>query len=192
MSSKEYTVKNIVKRYQKLVNTQAKEKFLSDVLSVKNYIPVNTKVTYADIIANNTSFDKDGNFKLNSSARMILCNLKCIDLYTNLKVDFTDMDNEYDLLKESGLYDSIMKALPEKDLSEFYTFVDLCCGDLEANYNSPKAYVSREVERFGTLIGVSTTPLLNKIANGIDNLDDVKTEKIAKAIGKFSETLFKK
>ena len=189
--NKEYTVKEFVDRYQKLTNDTARTKFLDSNLSIKKYIPVNTKVVRADLIANNTSFDKDGNFKVNSPARLILGNLECINLYTNITVDFKNMDTEYDLLKGSGLYDYIAQILPEKDVAEFYTLIDLSCADLERNYNSPHAYVSREVERFGTLIGVSTTPLLNKISEGIENLDAEKTEKIAKAIGKFSDRLFK-
>ena len=190
--NKEYTVKEFVEKYVNLINDTAKAKFLEYNLFIKNYIPVNTKVVHADLIAKNTSFDKDSNFKVNSPARLILGNLECINLYTNITVDFKNMDTEYDLLKTSGIYDYVIEILPEKDVAEFCTFIDLSCSDLERNYNSPHAYVSREVEKFGTLIGVSATPILNKISDEIENLDEEKTDKIAKAIGKFGEKLFKK
>ena len=42
--NKEYTVKEFVDRYQKLTNDTARTKFLDSNLSIKKYIPVNTKV----------------------------------------------------------------------------------------------------------------------------------------------------
>ena len=54
--------------------------------------------------------------------------------------------------------------------------------DTLSYYDSPQKFVSDQVERFGTLIGVTLNPFLEKLADQLGELDEEHIDKLAKIV----------
>lgn len=190
------TITKFVEEYENRTTESLKNDYLKDTLKVKKYIPFVLKDALASTIANATCFEKiekkdlDGNvtfentgrIKLNSVARRLLFYRCIIEQYTNLKVETEGFHEEYDLLNSLGILDKIIQMIPERDLGEFAQIVDMKISDTVSYYSTPQKFVSDQVERFGTLIGVTVNPFLEKLADQLGELDEEHIDKLAKIV----------
>lgn len=190
------TITKFVEEYENRATESLKNDYLKDTLKVKKYIPFVLKDALASTIANATCFEKiekkdlDGNvtfentgrIKLNSVARRLLFYRCIIEQYTNLKVETEGFHEEYDLLNSLGILDKIIQMIPERDLGEFAQIVDMKISDTVSYYSTPQKFVSDQVERFGTLIGVTVNPFLEKLADQLGELDEEHIDKLAKIV----------
>ena len=159
------TIKNFVNEYKNIATDRLKEDYLKDNLHIKTYLPFLTKVTLADKLAKVTTLDKDtGNINVKSDVNYLLFCRMIVEQYTDLQVETEGFYEEYDLLNESGLLDKIMQMIPEKEIGEFQMICDLKQKDILTNQYENHAFISNQVERFGTLIGVTLKPVLEKIS----------------------------
>ena len=189
-------IKAFVERYENCATESLKDDYLKNTLEVKKYIPFVLKDALASTIANATCFEKiekkdlDGNvtfentgrIKLNSVARRLLFYRCVIEQYTNLKVETEGFHEEYDLLNSLGILDKIIQMIPERELGEFAQIVDMKISDTVSYYSTPQKFVSDQVERFGTLIGVTLNPFLEKLADQLGELDEEHIDKLAKIV----------
>ena len=189
-------IKKFIEEYENRATDRLKEEYLKDYLEVKKYIPFVLKDALATSIANATCFetiekkDIDGNvsrertgrIKVNSISRRLLFYRCLIEQYTNLSVETDGFHEEYDLLKSSGVLDQIIKLIPENEAGEFAQIIDMKVSDTISYYDSPQKFVSDQVERFGTLIGVTLNPFLEKIADQLGELDEEHIDKLAKIV----------
>ena len=177
------TIKEFVEKYNAIATDRLKEDYLNNNLHIKTYLPFLTKVTLADKLAKVTTLDKDtGNVNVKSDVNYLLFCRMIVDQYTDLQVETEGFYEEYDLLNESGLLDKIMQMIPEKEIAEFNTICDMKRSDLLQNKYENHAFIADQVERFGTLIGVTLKPVLDKLATELENMDDSKIEKLSKAL----------
>ena len=102
-----------------------------------------------------------------------------IEEYTNLVFEDINPMNEYDLLKKSGLLDMLIIGtdkeapyIPVSETSELRQIMEMHKSDVMTNFYSPQAYISRQVERFGTLANLTIEPLIKVFANKIDGMKD--------------------
>lgn len=178
-------IKKIVEEYNKIATDNLKSKYLKDNLHVKTYIPYLTKVTIADKLARVTTLDKEsGNVKVNSSANYLLFCRMIIEQYTDLQIEIEGFYEEYDLLNESGILDKIMQEIPEKEIGEFKMLCDFSQKDLMTNMHENHAFISSQVDRFGQLIGITLKPVLDKISEQLENMDEKDIEKPANKFDK--------
>lgn len=189
-------ITKFVDEYENRATESLKDDYLKDTLEVKKYIPFVLKDALASTIANATCFEKnrkkdlDGNvtfentgrIKLNSVARRLLFYRCVIEQYTNLKVETEGFHEEYDLLNSLGILDKIIQMIPERELGEFAQIVDMKISDTVSYYSTPQKFVSDQVERFGTLIGVTLNPFLEKLADQLGELDEEHIDKLAKIV----------
>ena len=189
-------IKAFVERSENCATESLKDDYLKNTLEVKKYIPFVLKDALASTIANATCFEKiekkdlDGNvtfentgrIKLNSVARRLLFYRCVIEQYTNLKVETEGFHEEYDLLNSLGILDKIIQMIPERELGEFAQIVDMKISDTVSYYSTPQKFVSDQVERFGTLIGVTLNPFLEKLADQLGELDEEHIDKLAKIV----------
>ena len=190
------TITKFVEEYENRATESLKDDYLKNTLEVKKYIPFVLKDALASTIANATCFEKiekkdlDGNvtfentgrIKLNSVARRLLFYRCVIEQYTNLKVETEGFHEEYDLLNSLGILDKIIQMIPERELGEFAQIVDMKISDTVSYYSTPQKFVSDQVERFGTLIGVTLNPFLEKLADQLGELDEDHIDKLAKIV----------
>lgn len=184
------TVEKFVKGYKKLTGDASKKSYFKD-LHIKGYIPFTEKLAKAKNIAKVTThqYDKDGNntgkIQVNSSFRYVLFTLNLIDMYTDIDVNFQQPATEYDLLAESELFKEILSQLPEDEVSDFKTLLDMSVDDIMTNELSMQSFIANQVERFGTFANITINPVLDRVGNELTNLDDEHLQKLDNIIGKF-------
>ena len=142
-------------------------------------------ITLADKLAKVTTLDKNtGNVNVKSDINYLLFCRMIIEQYTDLQVKTEGFYEEYDLLNESGLLDKIMQMIPEKEIAEFKMICDMKKSDLLQNKYENHAFIADQVERFGTLIGITLKPVLEKISEQIENMSDEDVEKFTNKVEK--------
>jgi len=184
---KKMTVKQFVNNYSELKTKQSQEKYIKENLKIREYIPFNLKSVLAKNIVDCSSFDKDKNLKLSSPTRYLLYIRTIITQYTNLteNTEYSPFLDEYDSLASTGLLDLITKKIPEKELTEFKTIVDMILNDTITQYTSPQIFVSEQIQRFISLISQISEPLITQISNALEKFDEKDIEKFNKKFGLF-------
>ena len=178
-------IKEFVEKYGAIATDKLKEDYLKNNLHIKTYLPFLTKVTLADKLAKVTTLDKDtGNVNVKSDVNYLLFCRMIIEQYTDLQVETEGFYEEYDLLNESGLLDKIMQMIPEKEISEFKMICDMKKDDIIFNQSTTKAFVNQQIERITTIASVTLKPILEKLVDEFENLDDKKIEKFEKYLSK--------
>lgn len=177
------SVKNLVEAYSNLATENLKEDYLKDNIKITTYVPFVKKVTYATNLVQITMIDKEtGNIKVQSDSNYLFFVRSIIELYTNLEIENSAFYEEYDLLNQSGALDEIMKMISEKEINEFKMICDMKREDLLFNQSTPKAFINQQIERVSTILGVTLKPVLEKISDQLDNMDEKDLDKIAKAL----------
>ena len=178
-------IKDFVEKYNAIATDRLKEDYLNDNLHIKTYLPFLTKVTLADKLAKVTTLDKDtGNVNVKSDVNYLLFCRMIVEQYTDLQVETEGFYEEYDLLNESGLLDKIMQMIPEKEITEFKMICDMKKSELLQNKYENHAFIADQVDRFGTLIGVTLKPVLEKISEQIENMSEEDVEKFTNKVEK--------
>ena len=173
-------IKEFVEKYEAIATDRLKEDYLKNNLHIKTYLPFLTKVTLADKLTKVTTLDKDtGNVNVKSDVNYLLFCRMIVEQYTDLQVETEGFYEEYDLLNESGLLDKIMRMIPEKEIGEFKMLCDMKKTDLIQNKYEGHAFISDQIERFGTLIRITLKPVLEKISEQIENMSEEDVEKFA-------------
>lgn len=176
-------IREFVEKYNAIATDRLKEDYLKDNLHIKTYLPFLTKVTLADKLAKVTTLDKDtGNVNVKSDVNYLLFCRMIVEQYADLQVETEGFYEEYDLMNESGLLDKIIQMIPEKEIAEFKMLCDMKKTDLLQNKYENHPFIADQVDRFGTLIGVTLKPVLDKLATELENMDDSKIEKLSKAL----------
>lgn len=179
------TIKGFAEKYNAMATDRLKEDYLNDNLHIKTYLPFLTKMTLADKLAKVTTLDKDtGNINVKSDINYLLFCRMIVEQYTDLQVETEGFYEEYDLLNESGLLDKIMQMIPEKEITEFKMICDMKKDDIIFNQSTPKAFINQQIERITTIASVTLKPILEKLVDEFENLDDKKIEKFEKYLSK--------
>lgn len=197
------TVKEFVEGYNKCVDS-LKNRYIQEKLSIISYLPVNIKDAIAIVITDRTMFEqekytnengeikfrKTDNIHINSFVQYMLFVREVIEKYTNLICsDDTNFMTDYDLLKSSGLLDKLIigkivdrkeipPLIPISEISEIRTLIDMHKSDIMQNMYEPHAYVSRQVERFETLINTLVEPFMEAVQKKIADNPQEDVQKV--------------
>ena len=182
-------VSELVEKVGKVKSENIKSNMLKELLKVKEYVSVVEKINLADGVVRVSihEHDKDGKeigFRINSIAKYIFHIMGMIELYTNIEIDRKNVFDEYDLLSKSGLLSEITELIGKDEIEECHAWLEMAWNDALQNYFTPAAFIKEQVERFGTLAGVTLSPILEQAAKALENLDDEKVKAIVDAIGK--------
>ena len=197
-------IKEFVSEYEKKVDV-LKEQFLKENLIITPYIPFIKKDALADKLVDVSTYvfedytKEDGTIgrrktdkiRVNSTAQYLLFCRLVIENYTNLTVETDGFYEEYDALKECGLLDKLMVStetrpslIPMDEIAELRALVNFKQSDAMTNYATPQAYISNQVERFSTLLSVALEPVLTKISDTLENMDEKDIEKFGNKLEK--------
>lgn len=192
---KKMTVKEFVEGYNKCVDS-LKKRYIEEKLNIISYLPISIKDAIAIVITDRTMFEqekytdengetnfrKTDNIHINSFVQYMLFVREVIEKYTNLVwSNDGNYTADYDLLKSSGLLDKLMvgeiiggkeipSLIPASEISEIKTLIDMHKSDIMQNTYDPHAYISRQVERFGTLANITIEPLMKLIEQKIEGI----------------------
>ncbi len=201
------TVKEFVEGYNKCVDS-LKNRYIQEKLNVISYLPVSIKDAIAIVITDRTMFEqekytdengeikfrKTDNIHVNSFVQYMLFVREVIEKYTNLVCsDDTNFMADYDLLKSSGLLGKLMVGevvngkeisplIPASEISEIRTLIDMHKSDIMQNMYEPHAYISRQVERFGTLANITIEPLMKLIEQKIEGIPKEDINKVVEFV----------
>lgn len=182
---KNITVENLVKLFDN-DKTADKKNFYSQI-KIEAYIPYLTKVEVARRIVEATCL-KEGRIVMDSASKYLLYCRSIISLYTNIKLaekadENEDMEtlglmmlNEFDALNSRGLFEGIFAKIPEKELAEFNTVLDMVSNDIMTNKYEPHAYVDEVLSN-----------LMSVLSTLSDVVDKLNAEEVEKAIAKVNE-----
>lgn len=170
------TIKKFVEEYSNRATEKLQEQYIKDTLEIIPYIPYVRKMTLAEQIVNMTSFDKTtGKLEIDSNVRVLFMFRVFIAEYTNLEFESEGYFEEYDLLKQSGAYNKVMEMLPDEDLSEFNSIINLTLADLIRNTTSTQAFVEKQLNKILNVV----TEASDQLSLAVTTLDDDKIQKIS-------------
>ena len=191
-------IKDFVERYNAIATDRLKEDYLKDNLHIKTYLPFLRKDAIATVLVDRSTYKfepytkEDGTtgrrrtnqIQVNSTAQMLLFYRVIIENYTDLEVETEGFYEEYDALNESGVlfeltadFEGHPSLIPAKEISELRSMIELKQRDEMTNQYETHSFISNQVERFGTLIGVTLKPVLEKISEQIENMSEEDVEK---------------
>lgn len=194
------TIKSFCTEYNNLATDTLKARYIKDKLEINTYVPFVNKVALAEGILNATMIDKTtGNVKQNSAAEYLLLTRVLVENYTNLTVETPGFFEEYDELKKTGLFNKLLigtedtlPLIPYEEITEFKHILDLKQKDLLSNKYEIHSFIQDQVERFSTIGSTILKPVLDKIGEGILNMDDDKVGRIIAAVEKVAKKNAKK
>jgi hypothetical protein len=197
-------IKEFCEKYKNAVNDKAKQLVIKDNLKVKDYLPFKEKLNIIDRVVQPTVFKfeeyttptgetrrrSSGQVKVDSITRQIFFYRLVIENYTNLEVD-EDFTEDYDALKQSGVLYELFSTteeheslVPVSELVELNRMIEMKVDDILTNTYEIHSYISSQVDRFSTLTGTVLKPVLDKLVDEIEHLDDDKVNKLTSNIEK--------
>ena len=150
-----------------------------------DYVPYEKKADIAKAIADACYWQKekdaDGNeykiLHVDSVAKYMCTCMAMFDLYTDIeRKKGGSMLEDFNTLNSAGILDLVIQNIDQRELKEFNMIVQLTCDDVVANEYENHAYITKQVERFGKLIGTALLPVLQ-------GLDMGKVQEVINQIG---------
>lgn len=180
------SILDFCKGYRNQPTNEAKAEYIKKNLTVKMYLPVLEKTALADRLTNATMYKHEGEGEnrkrtdvvhINSIAQRVFFVKLILEAYTNLQSTTKEFVEEYDALKQSGLYDVLLvdyedapSLIPGREIAECSELVELTISDIFRNYDSPTSFISNQVERFGKLANLTIEPILNALQSKIGDI----------------------
>lgn len=180
------SILDFCKGYRNQPTDEAKTEYIKKNLTVKMYLPVLEKTALADRLTNATMYKHEGEGEnrkrtdvvyINSIAQRVFFVKLILEAYTNLQSTTNEFVEEYDALKQSGLYDILLvdyedapSLIPGREIAECSELVELKISDIFRNYDSPTSFISNQVERFGKLANLTIEPILKALQSKIGDI----------------------
>ena len=152
------TVKEFIREYK------TEKKFLKKHI-VKSYMPYVEKKALINGIINASSYVEVAGkkiYKRDTPTMMFIFTLKLVESYTDIAIDVSSVNEEYDALLSSGAMDDILSNIPESEINILKGLLDMVRDDLEYNTRSLVSFLEAKSEAFQ--IGTDTLiNVLNKM-----------------------------
>lgn len=161
-ASEKIKIKDFVDEYNNKAGEKFKESYLKDTIKITPYIPFLTKVALAESIIRASMFkykkvedeetgemkrEKTDDLNINSVTQALLFVRCVIENYTNLVVETEGFYEEYDMLVSSGILKQIMNLIPEAELTEFRSILDMELKDILDNYSNQNSYIYKQLQQ---------------------------------------------
>lgn len=174
--SEKYNVTDFCKKYNATNVAETKDAMINKIMN-PHYVPYENKATICEKIIDITYHKKmengDKKLYINSPAKYMHYCLYLVKEYTHLDIDFKDSLNQFNLLNGSGILDLIMaKKSLERELGEFALILEMTENDVLQNEYNIYSFISNHVERFGFLTGNILEPIMNKVSEQLENVDE--------------------
>ena len=152
------TVKEFLDDYKK---TKSIDKHI-----VKKYLPYAEKISFCTNIVESTCYEilSDGKkiFKVNSPFRNALFLLNLVEHYTDISIDWKQGAlSEFDALSESETLALIIKTIPESEVKQCSSILEMCLDDLMTNTRDLVSYVESKSQAVGLMLNTVYDMLIN-------------------------------
>lgn len=180
------TIKNFIDEYNKRSTESLKKQYIKDNLEITPYVSFVKKDALISNLLKATMIDKGtGNVKVNSSAEYLLKTRILIENYTNLTVETDGFYEEYDELKKSGLFttlligdDNTAPLIPIEEIAEFNHLLSIKRNDVLTNRYEIHSFITEQVDRSKALGEATLTPLMDVLSKKLDSLSNDELRKI--------------
>lgn len=140
-TEKKFLKKHIVKSYMPYVEKKA---LINGIINASSYVEVAGKKTY----------------KRDTPTMMFIFTLKLVESYTDIAIDVSSVNEEYDALLSSGAMDDILSNIPESEINILKGLLDMVRDDLEYNTRSLVSFLETKSEAFQ----IGTDTLINVLS----------------------------
>lgn len=177
---KKITVKEFVDKYNSL-ETEEQEIYFNSII-YRKYAPVLEKKVVLQTLLNKSIIKNEYDVDyLDLFLSRINTTIAILLLYTNLDIKKNDQSEEnafddYDLLKENGLFDKICECIGETEMTELGTINGLIIDTYLTQKHDPKYFISSNIARVSKIITPAVKSGLEQIANVLkdnENMDKV-------------------
>ena len=204
-------IKEFCKEYSNQID-KLKGDYLKENLKITTYLPFIKKDALAQNIVNATTYKfedytkEDGTtgrrrtnqIQVNSTAQILLFYRVIIENYTDLEVETEGFYEEYDALNESGVlfeltadFEGHPSLIPAREISELRGMIDLKQRDEIFNSTEVHNYISNQIDRFGSILSYTLSPVLNRFVDELENMDGEKISKIEKSFDRLLKKINK-
>lgn len=131
-----------------------KEGFIKKHLK-KEYIPYAEKLSEALNIAKaSTHIEIEGKnlYKKDTPMMRFLSMNKLISMYTDITFDDSNVVEMYDALSKEGLMPLLLSSIPETEVSEFMSLVDMCVNDIYENERELSTIIENKLEAINLVV----------------------------------------
>ena len=183
------TVKEFLEDLNKVTGKTVREERMKKNLNVKEYVSFLDKVNLANRVVYHSThkLDQEGNvigdIHIDSVSKYLLHVMGIINMYTDLDIYYDNLVEDYDLLNVNGLIQEIVTLIGEKEIAECQMLLDMTLGDFMQNKLSVYSFVRDQVERFGTLSGITLSSIKEGFANAVASLTPEQIAQFVSAFG---------
>ena len=182
--SKKIDLYNLVENYNKRSSIKMKEEFLKTQIKVVPYLGYGTKMFLANNIVEQCC-SKENSVCMDSCKKYILYIYTILKYWTNIDIKENDLLIQYDLLDQNDMIEKILILIPEKEISTFGTILDMKISDYLTNNCNTQAFINNKLKEFYPEFSSAIMPLIDKLNNMLNTLDESKIEKMMKNVMKF-------
>lgn len=135
----------------------------------RTYVPYSEKLAEAKKIAEistHTVINDKAVYKKNTPIQYFLKITRLISLYTDIELT-EDINKAYDSLAESKNLDLLISQIPESEITQFTTMVEMCVSDIYENERDLSSFIETKIEAFG----LSLNQMVDSLKETIENVD---------------------
>lgn len=178
------SVDDLIKGYDKLQSSQAKERYLKEKVKYTEYTNFEVVCFYVDRIIANSMFDKKGNIKVDSCQKYLQYIFTLLSFYTNIDIHAEQWILEFNKLRRYGLLEEIIKGIPEAEVNTLDAILEMKSNDAMTNYYNIQNWATKKLGEFYPFIAKGVNEILEKLSKSIENLDENKIRQIIESIQK--------
>lgn len=164
-------IDDLVKGYDKLQSSQAKERYLKEKIKYIEYTNFEIVCLYADIIINESMFSKNKDIKIDSCKKYLQYIFTLLFYYTNIDVHGEQWLLEFNKLRRYGLLEEIIKGIPETEINTLDAILEMKSNDAMTNYYNIQNWITKKLGDFYPFINQKIDKILNFLEVKIENLD---------------------
>jgi len=171
-------INEFIKEIDKIIDVDEKKEYVkSHVLF--DYVPFEKKMTVAQAIVDACFWKTDEaneNIKelhVDSVGKYMVTCMSIFDVYTDIDrgKESENMLDCFNELNRRGVFDYLVEVMDQRELKEFNMVLDLVCQDVFTNEYENHAFISKQINRFATLVGNVILPMFKDV--DIDQLRDL-------------------
>ena len=131
-----------------------KESFVKKHIK-RYYVPYTEKLTEAIESSKRSTHivvDEKEIYKKNTPMTRFLSMARIIALYTDIECEQDQVINMYDSLSKEGLMVQVLSSIPETEIGEFMSLVDMCVSDIYENEREISSILENKMEAISIVL----------------------------------------
>lgn len=179
MENKRIEIEKLVDEYNKRSSEKLQDDYLKSKIKVIDYVDYSMKNFIAEKIINGSCFS-NGIVNINSCNKYMLYIYALLKYWTNLDIKEDRLVFYYDLLNKNNMIEKILAIIPEKEITEFSTILEMKQDDLLLNECNTSILLNKNIKNYLPRFMAAIEILLSSIGEVIGQVDVSKMKNIIK------------